>query len=183
VLDVEKIKTGLLRITQVNNKIAHADIVEENQTDKIAVSHMVKSISGPLVDEYDYQGNAAAGAAPSVARTPVPVAVPLSADAYIAKLRSPNFKDKKWSAKKIVRDKVKDPAVFAVVEEVLMAIYADKPRGRDKYAMHIDTVAWLCKALGSSQMSEYKETLRKIYESRVHKKIRKHAKAAYKSLK
>ena len=47
---------------------------------------------------------------------------------------------------------------------------------------HADTAAWLCKALGASGMPEYKETLKKISKSRVNKKIRKYAKAAYKRL-
>jgi TolB-like protein len=178
VLDVEKIKTGLLQITKVNKKIASADITEENQDDKIVIGHMVKSISGPLVENYEYQRKGM-GITASPTRSSPPAAAPLSSGVYIAKLRSPGLRDKVWAAKKIVRNKVKDPAVFAVVEEVLLEMYDKKTRDRH----HVDTTAWLCKALGASGMPEYKETLKKISNSKINKKIRKYAKIAHKGLK
>jgi hypothetical protein len=39
-------------------------------------------------------------------------------------------------------------------------------------------MAWLCKALASSGMSEYKTTLQKVIDTTLNKKLRKYAKQA-----
>jgi len=178
VLDVEKIKTGLLQITRVNNKIAHAGITDENKGDKIAVGQMVMSISESLTEGEEYLGTVTGDAVSAIRMPPVPVAGPLSSASYITKLRSPKLKDNIWAAKKITRNKVRDPAVFDVVEQVLLEMYNQKTRDRH----HTDTVAWLCRALGSSRMAEYKGTLTMIAKSKANRKIRKYAKVALKEI-
>jgi hypothetical protein len=46
----------------------------------------------------------------------------------------------------------------------------------------IDALSWSCTALGSTGDSQYKFLLKKIYESKAHKKLRKYANKAYKRL-
>jgi tetratricopeptide (TPR) repeat protein len=45
VLDVEIIETGKLQITRIQDKIAHADIIQESENEPIEYGQMVKSIS------------------------------------------------------------------------------------------------------------------------------------------
>ena len=199
VLDIEKIRIGLLKINKVNNKIAYAVITEESEDSRIAVGHMVKSLSEQLASEYVRHVLPLPPARPS-SETSAPKVLASSGDYisetslprvlasgqyidYIAKLRSPNLKDMLWAAKKIVRNNVRDPAVFVGVEEVLLAMYKERPGSRKIYKQHVDVAAWLCKALGASKRPEYKATLLMIAKSRgVHKKIRKYAKIAAKGL-
>ncbi len=166
VLDVELIQTGKLQITGVSNKIASASIIEESETDPIAVGHMVKSISGPLTPIRDD-----VYAPPPPNRRQVNRRASLTSADYIKKLQSSNLKDKVWGSKKIIRDGVKDPAVFDVLEKLLLEMYNEKPGDRH----HDDTVAWMIKALGAPVLPQYKETIQKMSKEAKSRKVRGYA--------
>ncbi len=81
---------------------------------------------------------------------------------------------KKEAAKKIYRSNLTNPRLFQVVnEEILKSLQSSES---DQY--DVDTMAWLCKALASSGMSEYKTTLQKVIDTTLNKKLRKYAKQA-----
>ncbi|MBU0483425.1 MAG: hypothetical protein KKB30_02790 [Proteobacteria bacterium] len=170
VLDVEMIQTGQLRITSVSKKIASANIIAETTELPINVGDMVKSISGPLTPMKD-ERNVPYATKKSQKSSPAEV-LPDSAD-YIQKLQSQNLRDKGWAARNIIAHKVTDPAVFDVLEEVLLAMYNAKPTGRD----YADIVAWMVKALGSPLLPQYKETLVKIGKDAKDRKVRKYARS------
>jgi hypothetical protein len=171
VLDIEKIETGKLKITEVNNKIATAEINEEDADNAIAVGQMVKSISGPLTPVevstvYTGPGYQTTGGAPSRAKL-------TSAD-YIKKLQSRSIADKLWGAKKIIRDRVTDTAVYDVLAEELLTIYNDSPRDRN----HSDAVSWMVKALGASHQEKYKDALKTVAKGAKNRKVKGYAKKA-----
>jgi len=172
VLDVEKIQTGKLKITGVSNKIGTATITEEDGKGAIAVGQMVKSISGPLTPlevETVYTGpgyqTTGGGRAPRAKLA--------SAD-YIRKLQSNNLSDKVWGAKKIIRDRVTDPAVFDVLEQQVLEMYNDKPRDKNQ----VDAVSWMVKSLGTPVLPKYKDTLAKVAKTAKNRKIKGYAKKA-----
>jgi len=166
VLDVEMIKTGKLKITSVSKKIAGATISEETAGGSIAVGQMVKSISGPLTPIKDEVYT------PPSAGSRRPRNASLKAADYIKKLQSSNLRDKVWGAKKIIRNRVKDPAVLDVLEKLVLEMYDEKPRDRN----HVDAVAWMIKALGAPVLPQYKATIEKIAKEAKNKKIRGYAK-------
>jgi TolB-like protein len=175
VLDVERIETGTIKITAVNNKIATGEITEEDADNAIAISQMVKSISGPLTPlevstVYTGPGYQTTGGAPPRAKL-------TSAD-YIKKLQSRSIADKLWGAKKIIRDRVTDPAVFDVLEQEILVVYNDNPRDRNQS----DAVSWMLKALGASGQAKYKETLNTVARNAKNRKVQGYAKKSMASL-
>jgi TolB-like protein len=171
VLDIEMITTGKLRITGVSKKIAGAIITEETAPAAIALGHMVKSISGPLtpvMDEVHVE--------PAPGKRPARNA-PLQSAEYIQKLQSPNLKDQIWAAKKIIKDGVTDPAVFDVLEKQLLVMYNENTRDRN----HVDTVAWMLKALGAPALPQYKPILAQIAREAESRKVKGYAQKALSS--
>ena len=74
-------------------------------------------------------------------------------------LKSDLMKVKKKAAQIITRRAYTDQDLYEVVNEELLKGY---PTASDK---SIDTMAWLCKALGTSGNEKYKETLQKVKNS------------------
>ncbi|AWF82903.1 hypothetical protein BTJ40_19920 [Microbulbifer sp. A4B17] len=78
----------------------------------------------------------------------------------------------RFAAEEVVRD---GTAEVAIQEWFYKAIEKDVRQPVDK--LHIDTLAWYCKALGTVNKNEYKEFLSSIANDRnVHRKIRRHVK-------
>ncbi|MBU0673129.1 MAG: hypothetical protein KJ950_00630 [Proteobacteria bacterium] len=186
VLDVEKIETGKLRISSVNNKIAKAEIVFENEPGAIVVGNLVKSISGPLTPEEVPFGGGEAGSdrnreASDGTSSPPPRGIGQLAgssgergNALIAKIKSKNYRDKTYAAKRIIKEKIVDPAVLDVVEEELLANYTTKIRDRHL----IDAMSWLVKALGAPKLPKYKPTIELVAKSAYDRKLKGYAQKA-----
>lgn len=51
---------------------------------------------------------------------------------------------------------------------------------RDK--LHVDAMAWLCKALSASGMQQYAKTLQEVAENTTNKKLQKHALKSHQTL-
>lgn len=94
-------------------------------------------------------------------------------------LRSDYFGLKRDAAKTIFRGQYKAKGLYQALNDVLLNQYK-----RVEFSDHlgIDTLAWMCKALGSSGMPEYKTTLQEIYESTSSVKLKSHVKKAMKQL-
>jgi len=71
-----------------------------------------------------------------------------------------------------------DAELLESVKSLLLAGY--KTTEKDK--IHIDLMAWLCKALGASGDVAYQEVLQEVADNAGQKKVRKHAKKALRSL-
>ncbi len=85
----------------------------------------------------------------------------------VAKIRSQKRSEQVAAAKKIIKSKIRDRAVLAVVEEELLAGYKGKKSA--------DAMAWFCKALGASGQARYKNTLQKVIKNTRSRKLRKYA--------
>ena len=139
-----------------------ADTTSSQKLRKYAIQSLER------IDEYAEKNKimagtqyAAPGQAPEVTR-------------YITMLKSDMPSLKKEAAKKIYRSNLTNPRLFQVVnEEILKSLQSSES---DQY--DVDTMAWLCKALASSGMSEYKTTLQKVIDTTLDKKLRKYAKQA-----
>lgn len=161
VLDVEKIQTGTIKITQINERIATGEVSIEEEGNTIAVGQMVKSTSGPLTPlevSTVYTGtgyqtqSAGGGPARPAARGP------MTSSDLLAKIQSPSFEDKEFAAKRIIKEGNTDPAVLDALEKELLANYNLYPRDRNK----CDSMAHMLKALGASVNPKYKPTIAKI---------------------
>ena len=63
-----------------------------------------------------------------------------------------------------------DPALFDLLEDKLLKNYATAKSKQD-----LDLISWYAKSLGTSGLDVYRDTFRKIIQSKSHKKIRKYA--------
>jgi len=95
---------------------------------------------------------------------------------YIDQLTRGGNTSIKQAAKSIYNTGESDTEVLDVAAEVLLQRYA-KAGNSD-----IDTLAWVCRALGNSGNSRYSSALSEVANSEAHKKLRKYAKKALKQV-
>ncbi len=87
-------------------------------------------------------------------------------------LKSDNYSLKRDAAKMLIRSGESDEVLYGVVNEELLKSHRLKTGDN----LHIDAMAWMCKALGSSGMSKYRETLQEIIETTKNTKLKTYAK-------
>ncbi len=87
---------------------------------------------------------------------------------YVKMLRSSNLRSKRNAAKRITRSALSNTAVLDVVENELMKGYGVNLSNRS----HVDTMAWLCKALGASGVKKYRYSLKKVVRNTSSRKLR-----------
>ncbi|VAW90117.1 hypothetical protein MNBD_GAMMA17-1643 [hydrothermal vent metagenome] len=80
--------------------------------------------------------------------------------------------------KRVYREFGSDPLLLATVKELLLAGY----KKSDKSRAHIDLMAWSCKVLGASGDTAFLEVLQEVADNAEHKKVKKHAIKAMRSL-
>ncbi len=90
---------------------------------------------------------------------------------YIRMLQSSNTKDQRYAAKKIIRSYSSNRVLLDVVNRELLKGYRQKSGDRH----HVDVMSWFCKVLGASRQSRYADTLSKVAESDVNRKLKKYA--------
>ena len=90
---------------------------------------------------------------------------------YMTMLKSGEISMIKDAAKELSRSKIDDQRVYDTASEVLLEMYKQKSLGSEK----IDTLAWLCKALGVSGIAKYKTALDEIINDTSSEKLKKHA--------
>ncbi len=95
---------------------------------------------------------------------------------YINQLTRGGNASIKQAAQSIYNTGESDIEVLDVAAEVLLQRYA-KAGNSD-----IDTLAWVCRALGNSDNSRYSSALNEVANSDAHKKLRKYAKKARKQV-
>ena len=98
---------------------------------------------------------------------------------YIQMLQSDNITLKRDAAKSIYRNHFSEKKLFDVLSDELLKGYkltSSKDRN------YVDTMAWMCKALASSGMVEYKQTLTQIIENSSSMKLQKYAKQSIEKL-
>lgn len=98
---------------------------------------------------------------------------------YIKMLRSDNITLKRDAAKSIYRNHFSEKTLFDVLSDELLKGYK---LTSSKNRNYVDAMAWMCKALASSGMVEYKQTLTQIIENSTSFKLQKYAKQSIEKL-
>ena len=91
---------------------------------------------------------------------------------YMRMLESNNDDQQKDAAQMMVRAKYRDTIVLDAVERILLRGYQASGNERND---RIDTLSWLCKALGASGQSKYRATLSKVASEAPHRKLKGYA--------
>lgn len=172
VLDVQRLQVGKAVIVKVRDKIAEAEIMEENSPGAIRFGHQVKSVSTLIpVAKHTQPG--------TVSKPPRRRSEARTVQEIMALLRSPNSAIKEKGAKFTVRMYPKNPELAQVAKEELLNGYKEKTKDK----RHASAMAWMCNVLGRSGQVQYKDTLKEVSKNAGHKYIRKYAKKNYKLLK
>jgi TolB-like protein len=98
---------------------------------------------------------------------------------YIRMLESNDTRQQKDAAQLMVRAKLRDTVVLDVVESVLLRGYKTSGNQRND---SVDTLSWLCKALGASGQGKYKSTLSKVASEAPDRKLKSYAEKSLKEL-
>ena len=97
---------------------------------------------------------------------------------YVQMLRSDKFRLKRDAGKQVYDQPDVNDKVYQVVAEQLLAGVNGDLSDRDS----LDAMAWLCKALGRSGLTKYKETLTQVKQETRNKKLHKYADQALRML-
>lgn len=92
-------------------------------------------------------------------------------DKYIDMLKSQSIPQRIEAAKRITGSGLTDPKLFNVIKEELLK-RLESSTSNDQV---IDEMSWFCKALASSGLEEYKETLKKVADHTENKKLKRYA--------
>ncbi len=138
---------------------------------------LVKSISSPAPQPAQIQAESKPYVSPALA-TPQSTALNATQKNYVKMLTSRSLADKKRAAKLMTRAKYSDTKVLDVAEDELLKGY---PRAGTDRQM-VDTMSWLCNALGASGNSKYRGTLGEVAKNSKHRKLKGYAEKNYKQL-
>ncbi len=204
VLDIEKIQTGTLKITQVNDRIATGQVVSEESDNAIAVSQMVKSISGPLTPlevSTVYTGTGynteSAGGGKAVAPPKAAKPKPAPREAARAEAReharaaapvvplAPMTSAELISKIRLDNYEEKEFAAKRIFREAMSETAVLDVLEKELLAVYnldprdrakSDSVAWMVKALGAAKLPKYRETIAKIAKDADNGAVKKYAK-------
>ncbi len=170
ILDIQRVETGTIIITNVRKKISTGEIIEEKTPGAIMIGQKVQSratfIPTPTPVTYERQ-------------KPRPRGTPTTAHDIIQMLRSSKPAEKIKGARYAVRLFPTHNEVLQVAEDELLRGYQHRTRDRQ----YIDAMAWLCNVLGRSGQNKYKDTLYEVSRNTRNRKLRSYAKKNYNLLK
>ena len=97
-------------------------------------------------------------------------ALDASGKRYAQMIASGGLGSMQHAAEEIFNQGINDQELLDVAAEALAQNYSRNANGET----FVDSISWMCKALGNSGNGRYKELLTKVSESGIHKKARKY---------
>ncbi|MDP3286225.1 MAG: CsgG/HfaB family protein [Desulfobacterales bacterium] len=170
ILDVQRIETGKIKIASVRDKIAEGDVLQEESPGSMSYGQLVSSIVGtlqpvqkePTVDAALEEALSSKGSSGKKTFT--------SGD-VVNMLRSSSLRDKEAAAKIVAKQYTNDQTILDIVNEELLKGYTGTSNSKD----YVETMAWLCNALGASGQAKYASTLEKVSQEAPNRKLQKYA--------
>lgn len=192
ILYVKQLKTGIIKVTNVQQKISEGFIVEETTQGSIEYGDYVKSINEPLTPP-PVTDNRSSRQAKAIDQTPKTIKATkqkkivtpkkkvstLSSElqSYLSLLNGADTKQRRWAAKKLYRTYPYEPEALKEINRVLLKGYNLNLHDRQ----HVDAMAWLCKILARSGENKYMPTVQEVINKTKSDKIKKHAQKAIQS--
>lgn len=178
ILDVQRIETGKIKITAVRDVIAEGDVLQEESPGSMSYGQLVSSIVGtlqpvqkePTVDTALEEALSSKGS--SGKKT-------YSSSDVVNMLKSSSLRDKEAAAKIVAKLYAHDQTILDIVNEELLKGYNSPSDSKD----YVETMAWLCNALGASGQAKYASTLEKVSQEAPNRKLQKYALKNLRSLK
>ncbi|MDP2862782.1 MAG: CsgG/HfaB family protein [Desulfobacterales bacterium] len=170
IIDVQRIETGKIKIASVRDKIAEGEVLQEESPGSMSYGQLVSSIVGilqpvkkePTVDTALEDALSPKGSSDKVTYSPGDV---------VNMLKSSSLKDKAAAAKIVAKQYAHDQAILDIVNEELLKGFNSSSDSKD----YVETMAWLCNALGASGQAKYASTLEKVSKEAPNRKLQKYA--------
>jgi len=180
VIDVQRIETGKIRITNVRDKIAEGKVLHEESPGSISYGQLVSTMVGSLqpVQIEPTRDVALEKALSSSSKQPSQKKGESPGD-VAGMLRSSKLEDKADGAKIITKLYKSDQKLLDIVNDELLKGYNSNTNDRN----YVEAMAWLCNALGSSGQAKYASTLEKVSQDAPNRKLQKYALKNLKHLK
>jgi TolB-like protein len=170
IIDVQRIETGKIIITDVRDKIAEGKILKEESPGSISYGQLVSTMVGNLQPIQKEQ-------APDVALEKAlssstrPSKKGNSPGDVAGMLRSSSLGDKEDGAKIVAKLYKSDQILLDIVNDELLKGYNSHSDDRN----YVEAMAWLCNALGASGQAKYASTLEKVSQEAPNRKLQKYA--------
>ena len=188
IIDVQRIETGKIRITDVRDKIAEGKILQEQSPGSISYGQLVSTMVGNLQPvQKESTPDAALGKALSSSTRPSkkddrtrpskkddrtrPSKKGDSPGDVAGMLRSSRLEDKADGAKIVAKLYKSDQKLLDIVNDELLRGYSSNSDDRN----YVEAMAWLCNALGASGQAKYASTLEKVSQEAPNKRLQKYA--------
>ncbi|MFH1977401.1 MAG: hypothetical protein ABIJ52_17910 [Pseudomonadota bacterium] len=170
VIDVQRIETGKIVITDVREKIADGKILNEETPGSISYGQLVSSMVGNLqpVPKEIPPDAALEKALSSPTRPPKKGNSP---GEVAGMLRSSSLDDKADGAKIVTKLYKSDHKLLDIVNDELLKGYNSNTNDRN----YVEAMAWLCNALGASGQAKYASTLEKVSKDAPNRRLKKYA--------
>lgn len=170
IIDVQRIETGKIVITNVRDKIAEAKVIQEETPGSISYGQLVSSVVGNLQPvPKEIPPDAALEKALSSPTRPSKRGDNRSD--VVSMLKSSSLPDKEAGAKIVTKLYANDQAILDIVNDELLKGYNSSSGSKD----FVEAMAWLCNALGASGQAKYVSTLEKVSNDAPNKKLQKYA--------
>jgi len=170
IIDVQRIETGKIVVTNVREKISEGKILQEESPGSISYGQLVSSVVGNLQPvQKELPPDTALEKALSSPTKTSPKGDNRSD--VVGMLKSSRMTDKEAAAKIVAKLYANDQAILDIVNDELLKGYNSSSGDRD----FIEAMAWLCNALGASGQARYLSTLEKVSHEAPNKKLQKYA--------
>ncbi len=170
IIDVQRIETGMIKITDVRDKIAEGIVLKEQSPGSISYGQLVCSIVGNLQPAQITPARDTA-LEKALTTTTKPPKKGDSPGEVAGMLRSSSLDDKADGARLVAKLYKSDHNLLEIVNDELLKGYNSNTNDRN----HADAMAWLCNALGASGEAKYAVTLEKVSRDASNRKLKKYA--------
>jgi len=176
IIDVQRIETGKIVVTDVRDKIAEGKILHEESAGSISYGQLVSTMVGSLhpVQIAEPTRDSALEKALSSSTSTTSTKASKKGDSpgdVAGMLRSSSLGDKADGAKIVAKQYKNDSKLLDIVNDELLKGYNGNSNDRN----FVEAMAWLCNALGASGQSRYAATLEKVSQEAQNRKLQKYA--------
>jgi len=170
IIDVQRVETGKIKIVSVRDKIAEGEVLQEESPGSMSYGQLVSSIVGtlqpvqkePTVDKALEDALSSKGSSGKAT---------YSSGDVVNMLKSSSLKDKAAAAKIVAKLYTHDQAILDIVNDELLKGFNSSSDSKD----YVETMAWLCNALGASGQAKYASTLEKVSQEAPNRKLKQYA--------
>ena len=171
IIDVQRIETGKIVVTDVRDKIAEGKVLQEESAGSISYGQLVSTMIGSLQPVQISEPTRDTELEKALSSSTRPVKKGDKPGDVAGMLRSSSLGDKADGAKIVAKQYKNDTRLLDIVNDELLKGYNSNSNDRN----FVEAMAWLCNALGASGQARYASTLEKVSQDAQNRKLQKYA--------